>query len=90
MLGLLPETENVAAINAQLAQPLEPGRPPGAKPMTAQAKPAPPAAAPPRAAVPAASQPPARPVPTAPRDLRREASYVTPGLLASGAPVAGR
>jgi cell division protein FtsI (penicillin-binding protein 3) len=85
MLGLLPETENVAAINAQLAQPLEPGRPPGAKPMTAQVKPAPP-----RAAVPAASQPPARAVPTAPRDLRHEASYVTPGPLASGAPVARR
>ena len=30
MMGLLPETENVAAINAELAQPLEPGRPAGA------------------------------------------------------------
>jgi cell division protein FtsI (penicillin-binding protein 3) len=69
MLGLLPETDNVATINAQLAQPLEPGRPPGVRPM-----PAPPVAAAPHPAVPVA-----RPVPTAPRDLRREASYVPSG-----------
>jgi len=90
MLGLLPETENVATITAQLAQPLEPGRPPGAKPMTVQTKPPPPAAAAGHPTVPAASQPAARPVPAGPRDLRREASYVTPTALASGAPVAGR
>jgi cell division protein FtsI (penicillin-binding protein 3) len=30
MLGLLPETENAAAIQASLAIPMQPGRPPGA------------------------------------------------------------
>ncbi len=73
MLGLLPETENVAAINAQLAQPLEPGHPAGARlqppPAAAPAKPAPPVAAVPRPSVPAGA-----PSGSAPRDLRREAS----------------
>ncbi|MCW3477929.1 peptidoglycan D,D-transpeptidase FtsI family protein, partial [Limobrevibacterium gyesilva] len=32
MLGLLPDLDNAAAIQAQLAIPLQPGRPPGAKP----------------------------------------------------------
>ncbi len=32
MLGLLPDVENAATINAQLSIPLQPGRPPGAKP----------------------------------------------------------
>jgi cell division protein FtsI (penicillin-binding protein 3) len=90
MLGLLPETENIAAINAQLAQPLEPGRPASAKPMVAApARPAPPAAATQRPSTPAAAPPAARPAPAAPRDLRREARFVRTGLLASGAGVAG-
>jgi len=78
MLGLLPETENVAAINAQLAQPLEPGRPAGAKPTAPPAKPAPPVAAAPRPSTPAAMPPASKPVPAAPRDLRREASFLPP------------
>ena len=52
--GLLPETENAAAINAQLAQPLEPGRPrrrPAAQPPPA-APPAKPGAAGGRGAAP--------------------------------------
>jgi len=32
MLGLLPDTDNAAAVKAALAIPLEPARPPGAKP----------------------------------------------------------
>jgi cell division protein FtsI (penicillin-binding protein 3) len=72
VLGLLPETENVAAINAQLAQPLEPGRPAGGRsnpaPVTAPARPAPPVAALPHPSVPAAT-----PGTAAPRDMRREA-----------------
>jgi cell division protein FtsI (penicillin-binding protein 3) len=72
MLGLLPETENVAAVNAQLAQPLEPGRPAGAKPSPPPAKASPPVAAAPRPSVPAVA-PPAAPPPPPPRDLRREA-----------------
>ena len=51
MLGLLPEIENAAAINAQLAIPLQPGRPAGAKPAV-PARPGIPMAAPrPAAAV---------------------------------------
>ena len=77
MLGLLPETENVAAINAQLAQPLQPGRPAGARPGPATpppARPAPPVAAAPHptGSVPAAG------APAAPHDLRREARAVLP------------
>ena len=62
MLGLLPDVENAATINAQLAIPLQPGRPAGAKPPGAPAagapmatparpKPAPPAVAGPSAPV---------------------------------------
>ncbi len=73
MLGLLPETENVAAINAQLAQPLEPGHPAGARlqppPAAAPAKPAAPVAGVPRPSLPAGA-----PAAAPPRDLRREAS----------------
>jgi cell division protein FtsI (penicillin-binding protein 3) len=84
MLGLLPETANVAAINAQLAQPLEPGRPPGAK-ATVPARPAPPVAAVPRHSVPAVSPPSAPPVPAGPHDLRREARAVVTGSLLGSA-----
>ncbi len=79
MLGLLPETDNVPAINAQLAQPLQPGRPAGAPagarqpppaPVPPPVKPAPPVAAVPRPSMPAATPPAA---PAAPRDLRRDA-----------------
>ena len=77
VLGLLPETDNVPAINAQLAQPLEPGRPAGARPVAAAptppAKASPPVAALPRPSIPTASQPGAAPA-SAPRDMRREAS----------------
>jgi cell division protein FtsI (penicillin-binding protein 3) len=80
MLGLLPETENVAAINAQLAQPLQPGRSgavaggrPGAAPVPPPAKSAAPVASVPRPSEPAALPPRAPAAPAAPRDFRREA-----------------
>jgi cell division protein FtsI (penicillin-binding protein 3) len=77
MLGLLPDLENAAAIQASLAIPLEPGRPAGAKPAagTPMARAAPlgtptkPATTEPAAQI--------RPAPV-PRDLRHEATYVTP------------
>ncbi len=79
VLGLLPETDNVPAINAQLAQPLEPGRPAGAKPVAAvpppPAKASPPVAGLPRPSIPTAAQPGA-PAATAPRDMRREANAI--------------
>ena len=96
MLGLLPETENVAAINAQLAQPLQPGHGGGARAVAAPARPAPARPAPPVAAapraqpsVPAAAQPfaPSAPqpfAPPAPRDLRHEASAMAPGGADAG------
>jgi cell division protein FtsI (penicillin-binding protein 3) len=73
MLGLLPEVENAAVINAQLAQPLEPGRPAGARPAAGPARPAPPVAAAPRPSVPATAPPAAPPGAPSPHDLRREA-----------------
>jgi cell division protein FtsI (penicillin-binding protein 3) len=89
MLGLLPETENVAAINAQLAIPLEPARPAGARPNVA-VTPAPTKAAPPVAAAPRkeppssvpAAAPPGVPLGPTPRDLRREAIAIEPAQKA--------
>lgn len=81
MLGLLPETDNIPAINAQLAQPLQPGHPAGAPagprqpppaPLPVPVKPAPPVAAVPRPTMPAASPQAAPAAP--PRDLRRDAA----------------
>ena len=90
MLGLLPETDNVAAINAQLAQPLEPGRPANAPAGPRQPPPAPPPAPPVRPPVPvasgsrpsmpAAAHPPA--APAVPRDLRHEANIAGGATLA--------
>jgi cell division protein FtsI (penicillin-binding protein 3) len=45
MLEMLPDTENMASIDAQLAIPLQPGRPAGAKPSPGQPQPATPMAA---------------------------------------------
>jgi cell division protein FtsI (penicillin-binding protein 3) len=73
MLGLLPETDNAAAIQASLAIPLQPGRPPGAS-ATAQRATVPAKAAEkpgPRALPPAT--PKAVAEPSVPRDLRHEA-----------------
>ncbi|CAH2599479.1 Cell division protein FtsI (Peptidoglycan synthetase) [Rhodovastum atsumiense] len=83
MLGLLPQIESAATISAQLAIPLQPPRPGGAKPAgapvatTPAPRPAPPVATAPRPApgsVPAA----APPVMPAPRDLRHEARATVP------------
>jgi cell division protein FtsI (penicillin-binding protein 3) len=50
MLGLLPDIDDAAAIKAALAIPLEPGRPPGARPSLSDTpQPAPPAAGQPMA-----------------------------------------
>jgi cell division protein FtsI (penicillin-binding protein 3) len=95
MLGLLPETDNVPAINAQLAIPLQPGRPPGGRANVAatppQAKAAPAAsgrkdapASAPTTSVPAGGAP---PVPAPARDLRREASAAEPAPMASAVAV---
>ena len=72
MLEMLPDTENVASIDAQLAIPLQPGRPAGAKPSPGQPQPAPGGApmaaqtpAPPRNAVPVPAPKPAAAPPTA-------------------------
>ena len=84
MLGLLPETDKAAAIQASLAIPLQPGRGytvPHVTPPAASAAP-PPLASAPRAPqpVPTAQQPARQPPPAvpdtsnAPRDLRHEAS----------------
>ncbi len=80
MLGLLPDTENAAAIQASLAIPLQPGHPAGAKPGL-------PAAGTPMAGAAPLHTPPAGSPPTQPaaqvhpvpatRDLRHEASFVT-------------
>jgi cell division protein FtsI (penicillin-binding protein 3) len=70
MLGLLPDTDHAAEIDAALAIPLQPGKPAGvAKPAVPVAR-----ANPPAAAAPALS------VPTVPpmRDLRHEATYLKP------------
>jgi cell division protein FtsI (penicillin-binding protein 3) len=73
MLGLLPDTEHAAEIQAALAIPMEPGHP-GAPPK--------PAGPPIAHAVPRLQTAPAGtlPVPTVPalRDLRHEAQYVAP------------
>jgi cell division protein FtsI (penicillin-binding protein 3) len=80
MLGLLPETDNAAAIQASLAMPLQPGRSGAAK--TAGATPAPAG----HAASPAPPGRPAAPLapiaPVLPRDLRHEAILETPALAA--------
>ena len=84
MLGLLPDTEHMAEINSQLAQPLQPGRPAGAaaRPPLAPAKPGAPNAGPPVAssppARPGAPQPTAAPQAAPPHDIRHEAALVTP------------
>ncbi len=69
MLGLLPETDNAAAIQASLAIPLQPGRPAGAS--MARTAPAHPPAAPAAAMTPV-------PAIAQPRDLRHEAMYRVP------------
>jgi cell division protein FtsI (penicillin-binding protein 3) len=74
MEGLLPDIDAAAAINAQLYIPLQPGRPPGAKPSgPPMASARPPAAMP--AAVPLAAPP--------PHDYRHEASFVVPSAAPS-------
>ncbi len=77
MLGLLPDTDNAAAIQASLSIPMQPGRPPGAG-----GAPHPPAAPPMAANRPAAVQPmPATTLPAAAapaRDLRHEAALRGP------------
>jgi cell division protein FtsI (penicillin-binding protein 3) len=96
MLGLLPDIEHMAEINAQLAQPLQPGRPPGAaaRPPLAPAKPGAPNAGPPIASTPqsrpGAPQPTAVPQAAPPRDIRHEASLVTPVPVPDHAAVAVR
>ncbi|MDR3538841.1 MAG: penicillin-binding transpeptidase domain-containing protein [Acetobacteraceae bacterium] len=92
MLGLMPDTQDAPTINASLAIPLEPGRPPGAPargPMTAveSVRPAGPR---PVLTVPATVLPPATP---RPRETRRETSIApaTPVVAtASVASVAAR
>ncbi len=74
MLGLLPQIDNAAAIEASIAIPLEPTR--GSTPM---AHAAPPATPNPKPVVrPAQSQEPAQPATPAARDIRHEASFVVP------------
>ncbi len=78
MLGLLPDTDNAAAIQASLSIPMQPARPPGA-PLSPKPAPAP---APPVAALrpPGVLRMPATTLPaaTAPaRDLRHEAAIHT-------------
>ncbi len=70
MLGLLPQLDNVAAIEASIAIPLEPGR--GSVPM-ARATPKP-------LVRPAQTQQPAAPAVPAARDIRHEASFVAPAV----------
>jgi cell division protein FtsI (penicillin-binding protein 3) len=88
MLGMLPDIQNMPAINQALAIPLQPGRPPGAPargpgaPATAAAKPNPSAARPP-AAIPATIPAPA-PVS---RDPRQQAAASPPPVLAPVTPV---
>ena len=83
MLGMLPDIQNMPAINQALAIPLQPGRPPGAPargpgaPATAAAKPNPSAARPP-AAIPATMPAPA----PASRDPRQQAAASPPPVLA--------
>ena len=66
MEGLLPDIDDAPTINASLAIPLEPGRPPGAKPTGPQ----PPHVEPPVAAAPKPEPP--------PHDYKHEASLVMP------------
>ncbi len=74
MLGLLPQIDNAAAIEASIAIPLEPGRGP-----TPMARAAPPPTPIPKPVVrPAQSQEPPQPATPTPRDLRHEASFVVP------------
>ena len=80
MLGLLPDTEHAAEINAELALPLEPARPGGGRPESPP--PAPLTGVPVARAAPRRQAPAARPltVPVVPvlRDLRHEAHYLVP------------
>jgi len=81
MLGLLPDLENAATIQASLAIPLQPGRPAGAKPGLPAAAGTPMArAAPLRTPIQPPPTEPASQLRSAPvpRDLRHEAKYVTP------------
>jgi cell division protein FtsI (penicillin-binding protein 3) len=94
MLGLLPDTEHAAEIDASLAIPLQPGKPGGAaRPAVPVARANPPAASTqpgstqPGATLPGATLPASAPaassplsVPTVPplRDLRHEATYLKP------------
>jgi cell division protein FtsI (penicillin-binding protein 3) len=88
MLGLLPDTDDAAAINAQLYIPLEPTRPPGASGSLPPARMAPPPGdpmvsrdKPASRTVPAtAPQPPAVTPAFPPRDFRHEASLVRPEI----------
>ena len=63
MLGLLPDLDNAAAINAELYIPLQPSAPPGASGS-------------PRATMPPMASTPA---PAVPHDYKHEASFVLPG-----------
>ena len=76
MLGLLPDTEHAAEIQAALAIPLEPGHPAASAPAARPAGPPVARAAPRLQTAPAGTLP----VPTVPalRDLRHEAQYVAP------------
>jgi cell division protein FtsI (penicillin-binding protein 3) len=67
MEGLLPDLDDAAAINAQLYIPLQPGRPPGAKPS------GPPVAS---------ARPGAPEEPAVAHDYRHEANLVTPVVAA--------
>jgi cell division protein FtsI (penicillin-binding protein 3) len=87
MLGLLPETDNVPAINAQLAQPLQPGRPANAPAGPRQPPPAPPPAPPVKPAVPVASAKGGAPVASA-KGAAPAASAPRPSLPAAAQPAA--
>ena len=89
MLGLLPDTQDAQVINAGLAIPLEPGRPPGAVargPSTATAeetaRKAAEIPAKPALTVPANALPAARPLP---RELRHEAGLTHAAVLPGAA-----
>ena len=73
MLGLLPETDDAAAIQAALSIPMEPARPSGARAALPVATlPAPVRKAP--------ASPPAAPLPAIPHDLRHEAVWRVPSV----------
>ncbi len=84
MLGLLPETDNAAAIQASLAIPLQPARPSGVRAgLPSAALPPPVAHGGPHGPVPASQPVSAKPV-VAPglRDMRHEAFWQSPATVA--------